>query len=603
MAENSGSRNNRRNGPARTRSTLRWVIVAIAIVAVCLMILVVPYAVARDRVPLFVTGDGAAMRLRTFEDARHVLERMSQMRQEESFLISAGGETTKVTYGETGISIDATRTFERMKKRYESGSWIASALRYGFMFFAPQEIELEVAFDEERFAAFFDRLARAWSVPPKNARLVIDKNGTASIEKSRNGTSIAPGALKRAIARGYLESARTVTIKKTTTLPSVTDEEASAALAEFETWKKKTLILKKNNESLVLEGESLARRLCAVEKNGKITIAVDPSRITALLNSYFADHGSEPVDARFDVSGDTVRIVPGKEGYMPDATETARASTNALAENMEATVEVIFSSREPSLTVERARAMGIKRQIGSYTTTYNPRQTNRVANIRLLAKLLDGQLIAPGEVFSFNERIGPRSLERGFKLAPTIVNGELVDTAGGGACQVGTTLFNCVFVSGLDVVERHNHSFYISHYPAGRDATVSYGGYDLRFRNDTKHWILIKAWASQSKITISFYGTPDGRRVEFQTGPFTNFKPYRTKYVDDPTLYVGQTVVEEEGISGRRITVRRQVYAADGTKLHDDVFVSVYRPKVEIVRRGTKPRPVESTTTVTTATP
>lgn len=603
MAENSSRTNNRRNGPAHARPTLRWVVVAIAIVAVCLVILVVPYAVARDRVPLFVTGDGAAMRLRTYEDARHVLERMSQMRQEESFVLSTGSETTKVTYRDTGISIDATRTFERMKKRYASGSWIVSALRYGFMFFAPHEIELEVSFDEKRFAGFFDRLARAWSVPPKNARLVIDEKGTARIEKSRSGTSIARSALKRAIARGFLESARTVTVRKTRTLPSVTDKEASAALAEFEAWKKKTLVLKKENESVVLEGESLARRLCAVEKDGELALAVDPSRIAALLDSYFADHGSEPVDARFDVSGDTVRIVPGKEGYMPDATETARAATSVLADKSEATVEVMFSAREPSITVEKARAMGIERQIGSYTTTYNPRQTNRVANIRLLAKLLDGQLIAPGEVFSFNERIGPRSLERGFKLAPTIVNGELVDTAGGGACQVGTTLFNCVFFSGLDVVERHNHSFYISHYPAGRDATVSYGGYDLRFRNDTKHWILIKAWASQSKITISFYGTPDGRRVEYQTGPFTNFKPYRTKYVDDPTLYVGQTVVEDEGISGRRITVRRQVYAADGTKLHDDVFVSVYQPKVELVRRGTKPRPAESTSTATTATP
>ncbi len=96
-----------------------------------------------------------------------------------------------------------------------------------------------------------------------------------------------------------------------------------------------------------------------------------------------------------------------------------------------------------------------------------------------------GRCIAPGETFSFNGTVGPRTAEKGYQEAGAIVNGELVPQLGGGICQVGTTIFNTVFESGLPVVERHNHSFYISHYPKGRDATVSWGGPDFKFRNDT----------------------------------------------------------------------------------------------------------------------
>jgi vancomycin resistance protein YoaR len=262
-------------------------------------------------------------------------------------------------------------------------------------------------------------------------------------------------------------------------------------------------------------------------------------------------------------------------------------------------VKPIFRDVEPELTAKEAEEYGIKELISSFTTDYNPRQTNRVANIKLLARLLDGQLVAPGEIFSFNGRIGPRTLERGFLPAPTIINGQLVDTAGGGACQVGTTLFNAAFFAGLKIIERHNHSFYISHYPAGRDATVSYGGYDLKFKNDYQSWILIKAWATQSRITISFYGTAEGRKVRFETlGPF-DFKPYKVREVKDANLPFNYRKVEDKGIKGRRYVVIRYVYDKLGNLLYKDKFVSIYRPKDEIVRVGIKK--TEETTVTTQA--
>jgi vancomycin resistance protein YoaR len=162
-------------------------------------------------------------------------------------------------------------------------------------------------------------------------------------------------------------------------------------------------------------------------------------------------------------------------------------------------------------------------------------------------------------------------------------------------CQVGTTFFNTVFFSGLPIIERHNHSFYISHYPTGRDATVSWGGPDFKFKNDTKGWILIRTAVTASTLTISLYGTDPGYDVQYTTGPFTDVVPHGVQEVKDARLPVGRRVVEDPGVDGRTIVVKRTVYLA-GVVVRQDSFVSHYNPKVEVVRVGTKPSTTPSGT-------
>ena len=111
-----------------------------------------------------------------------------------------------------------------------------------------------------------------------------------------------------------------------------------------------------------------------------------------------------------------------------------------------------------------------------------PSSANRIHNVHLLGDYLDGTIVLPGQVFSFNKVVGPRTAERGFLEGQAIVSGVLVPSIGGGVCQTATTVFNAAFEAGLPIIERHNHSFYIDHYPIGRDATVAWGGHDLRLR-------------------------------------------------------------------------------------------------------------------------
>ena len=252
----------------------------------------------------------------------------------------------------------------------------------------------------------------------------------------------------------------------------------------------------------------------------------------------------------------------------------------------------------PKLTTEKARAMGIKQRLSTFSTEFSPGNKPRVNNIRTLAKAIDGSLIAPGGVWSLNRQVGERTAAKGYAEANAIVKGKLVPQLGGGICQVATTVFNAIFFSGEPVVERQNHSFYIAHYPKGRDATVNWGGTDLKFRNDTPHWILLKTATNADSVTVSLYGTSPGYVVTYETGELKQTTAgYPTDTIYNAKLPVGVKAVKDPGLPGYRIVVTRTV-KRNGSVVRKDAFLSNYSPKVQVLIVGTKPvaQPSGSTT-------
>ncbi len=211
-------------------------------------------------------------------------------------------------------------------------------------------------------------------------------------------------------------------------------------------------------------------------------------------------------------------------------------------------------------------------------------------NIARAAGLADGTVIAPGATFSLNATLGPRSVNRGFDYAPVIAaDGVLRRGVGGGICQYATTLFNAAFFAGLPIVERHAHGFFIAHYPVGRDATVSWGGPDLKFRNDTGKSLTLRSWVRRNALTVALVGKT-GRTVVYETGTLTDIrKPASTKakprVIEDADLPRG-VVRWERGADGCTVRVTRVVKDGERVLLRDS-FVSVYRPMDWIKRVGT----------------
>ncbi len=313
---------------------------------------------------------------------------------------------------------------------------------------------------------------------------------------------------------------------------------------------------------------------------------LDAHEVASSVFAISAKLGKPAKDARFQVSGTSVRVVPGQVGVGVDVPALSTALTTTLKGTGPRTVALTLGESQPRLTTDAATAMGIKERISTFTTAYSAGNLPRASNIRTLARALDGKLVAPGAVFSFNGAIGERTAAKGYQEAPAIVGNKLVPQLGGGICQVGTTIFNAVFFSGFPVIERTNHSFYISHYPKGRDATISWGGPDFKFKNDGKNWVMIHTSEGSGELTVSLYGTNPGYKVTYTTGPFTNIVPYVVTTVSDPTLPVGKSATTGSGVDGRRVVVVRTV-TLNGTVLHRDTFVSVYKPQNEETHVGT----------------
>jgi vancomycin resistance protein YoaR len=282
-------------------------------------------------------------------------------------------------------------------------------------------------------------------------------------------------------------------------------------------------------------------------------------------------------NARFVVAGARVRVAPSRPGRDVSGVQLAAAVTAAARGDHVARVEL--GDRAPDLTTAEADTLGIRQKLVSYTTQMGESSWNRIHNVHLMADFIDGTIVKPGEVFSFNRVVGPRTAERGFLEGQMIIGSLVLPSIGGGVCQTATTLFNDAFELGLPILERTNHNLYLSHYPLGRDATVSWGGPDLKFKNDMKHGLLIKASYTDQTLTFTVYGTPEGRRVVSKTGPQTRWTSPSMNYAVDPTAARGSVrVVNGTGELGFDVEVTRWVYDRDGKLLRRNVFKSHYIP-------------------------
>jgi vancomycin resistance protein YoaR len=242
---------------------------------------------------------------------------------------------------------------------------------------------------------------------------------------------------------------------------------------------------------------------------------------------------------------------------------------------------------QPRRTTADVRAMGITGTVGTYETIYGG-IANRIHNVQLVAHLVDRKLIAPGATFSFNQATGERSAAKGFLEAPVIINGEVETGLGGGVCQVSTTVFNAAYEAGLPITARTNHALYISHYPLGRDATVDYPDVDLKFVNDTPHWLLLRTFVGSDSLVVTLYGAPQHRRIVTETAPLRVVAPPPVKKTVDKSLKPGEVVVDDPGQPAQATSVRRLVYDADGKLRSDATWYSSYRSSPKLERVGPK---------------
>ena len=327
-----------------------------------------------------------------------------------------------------------------------------------------------------------------------------------------------------------------------------------------------------------LSRRALARAISFRPSGRRYDVVLDREALAVALAPMVARATRKPVDASFAVAGNRVRVVPSRPGTQVAAGRAAAAVLAAASTGGPRSAAIVLTSRPAELTTREARTLGIRERISTFTTLMGESSANRIWNVHLLGRYLDGTIVKPGETFSFNRVLGPRTPERGFREGQMIFGGVLVPSIGGGVCQTATTIFNAAFEAGLPILERENHSFYISHYPVGRDAAVAWGGPDLVFRNDLGNAILIKAHGTSETFTVSFYGTKQGRRVVATTSEPSNYTAPRLQYAVDPSAPAGSVRQTQPGGPGFDVTVFRKVYERQEL-LREDRFFTRYTPE------------------------
>jgi vancomycin resistance protein YoaR len=574
--------------PARVLA--RRALVGLALLAVLVALVGLAFAGSTARLAEGVTIAGVDVGGLTPRDARILLERRFDRVAHQPVVFTSGRNSFPIKATTLGVEVDWATALETATREGEGFGPVRGFRRLHARFFG-EEVAPPVQTYESALDFKLSSLAKEIDQPHVEAKLVRRGLGIELVP-GQSGQKLDREAAARTIVRALsrLERGLPVALPVRVDPVEVTRADLAVARRQAETALSAPVRLQYEETRWRLPRWRIAE-LLSLPSNGATKLTIGGAGAEAWFAKLEKSVERAPADARFEVRADgSIGIVPDRPGLAIDVPATAKAILAAAISPTQRTAELAGRTATAERTTADAQAMGISGVVGSYHTTYGG-IPSRLHNVALVANLIDGALIKPGATFSFNGTTGERTAEKGFQEAPVIINGELQTGLGGGVCQVSTTVFNAAYDAGLQIDERTNHALYISHYPLGRDATVDFPTLDLKFTNDTDHWLLLRTFVGTGSLTVNLYGTPQSRRVETTTAPLRVVGAPRIKRVSDPTLLKGESEVLEYGQPARATSVSRTVYGANGKVLHEDTWYSSYRSEPKVVRVGTKPKP------------
>ena len=578
-----------RAGTAPERSArliARWVLVSLALLAVVAALIGLAFAGSSTRIADGVAIAGVEVGGMTPAEARTLLEQRFDRVERIPVVFTAAGERYPIKASTLSVEADWAAAIELAAREGEGFGPVRGFRRLQARFFGA-----EIAPPVQAYGAALDfKLAGlAEAIDQRHVEAKLVRRGlTIDVVAGQAGRRLdqdAAGArIVRALAR--LERGHTVALPVRIDPIDVTAADLAPAARQARTALSGPVRLEYEGTRWKLPRWRIAE-LLALPVGGDTKLAIAGPGAEAWFAKLRKTVERAPVDATFAAAGDGVQVVPAKDGLAVDVPATAKAILAAATSPTARTTALVVRTAPPERSTAEAQAMGIERRLASYTTLYAG-TWDRITNLKLAISLLNGALVAPGATFSFNERVGERTIERGFRPAPVIIKDEYEEDVGGGVSQVATTVFNAAWEAGLKIAERAPHSLYISRYQTGRDATVNYPDLDLKFVNDTPKWIFVGGSAGDSGITVSIFGGGPERRVESGEGTIRVTGPAPVRRIPDPELLKGRTEIEEEGSPARATSVTRTVYDEQGNVLHDETWNTSYRGEYRIIRVGTK---------------
>jgi len=510
-----------------------------------------------------------------------------------------GEEKWKVSPEELGVSLDAADTAARAYGLGREGSLFHDLWFQLEAFLDGHALEPTLTYDPGLTTAYLRGLGQVVDQPVRDAVLVIH-DLEVSATTSQVGRQLDVAATRELLARELRAMAgREVPLVVREVLPSSANVDLARQQVEQIIGSDLRLLVPEEvgQGPWVLSRERLAKMLrlrqVAAEDGPRWEAWLDQKELTEILEEIAASIEQESQEARFEFNAVTGALVPTvmsqNSQHLDVAASLERVNQQVLTADRD--VMLVAEITRPKASVEDAPSYNIHELVAKGTSSFKGSSAGRINNIQVSASRFDGVIVPPGEVFSFNEYLGEVSAEQGYEDSLIILGDRTAVGVGGGVCQVSTTAFRAAFWAGYEIVERWAHGYRVSWYepPVGLDATIYSPLVDLKFRNDTPHYMLIETEVDRNTGTLTFYfwGTKSGRQVEMEGPVIENERaPDPPLYKKDPTLPLREMRQVDWAVRGMDVTVRRVVREGDQV-VHDDTFVSHYRPWRAVYLVGT----------------
>ncbi len=438
----------------------------------------------------------------------------------------------------------------------------------------------------------------AVSKPPVDAQLIYNEtsnNGSPSaqvqIKEGSFGLGLDKEKLIQDISQFILTGKHQTQLPLLSVAPKITTEHVQKAKLALDNTLKEPIKLQFENHSWTLDTKQLLTLLDLTSDKG---LLLDKDQTYSYLNKIALEIDQPVQEGLFEFNPTTKRVSAFKQSQegrklnQDNAYQMIVDATNNGSKTINLPVEVV----KPKTQTSDVNALGIKELIGRGVSNFAGSIPNRIYNVNLTATKINGVLIPPGEVFSFNQTVGSISAATGFKQAYVIKEGRTVLDDGGGVCQDSTTLFRAVLNAGLPVVKRTAHAYRVGYYeqgfPPGLDATIFYPSVDFQFKNDTPASILIQAYTDGLTLYVDLYGTSDGRISKLTKPVITSQTPPPPELrQDDPTLPKGTVKQVDFAAWGAAVNFSRTVTKGDEILISEN-FKSNYKAWQAVYLVGTQ---------------
>lgn len=557
-----------RTVPAAGRRPRSWPWVLLGV----LVVLAVSYGAAAwalsGRVPAGVEVAGVQIGHMSRDDA---VERLTTRLQDELTApvpVRVGTAETAVDPARAGLQADLEGTVDRLV------GFTLDPRQMWRHVAGDSSVEPQTVVDETALQASVDALAAEVDAEVVEGAVTF-ADGVAEATQAQQGRVLDRDAAADVLATSWLDGPRPLELPAEVTDPRVDSDAVAEAMSSFAVPATAgPLTVRAGDRSVRLEPSAVTPALSMVPVDGRLEPRVDGEVLAAAVLGADGDLVTPPQDATVRIEDGAPVVVPAVPGTTLDPEALAEAALAALpTPERTATVELVPA--EPEITTAEAEALGVTEVISEFSTPHPP-DADRTENLRIATATVNGTLLLPGETFSLNGTLGQRTAAKGYNEAGVIINGRLAEATGGGVSQVATTLFNGMFFAGLEDVEHKTHSFYISRYPEGREATVNWPNIDLKFRNNTPTGVLIEAWVADGRVHTRFWGTKVWDEVRATKSERRNVtEPERVVVTDEDC-------VPQSPAPGFDVTVTREL-VKDGVVQRTEEFRTRYVPQDEVV--------------------